>query len=112
MRAYTNLTKAIAHSGCRQVGIANFMLDEYPLWAGLHDFGWKGTLDDVDVNNVTKSLESAQFRPCALVYALPAHINHDQGSSYFRFGDLELSIDSIDVHGSAGSRSTPSGVEK
>ena len=66
-QAYEGLTKTIAKSSCQEVGLSNLVTDEYPIWVGLSHYGWKGTMDDVDVHNATASLLPPDFSPCALI---------------------------------------------
>ena len=90
--------EAIAGSSCRNVGIANWILYEYPLWPALHDAGWPGTLDDVDVTNQSRKLEKSGFHPCALIREEDGpYVATDAGMVAFRFDDLALSIDAASV---------------
>ena len=92
--AYTDLTRTIAGSSCHNVGIADMVTSEYPIWVGLHHFGWTGTLTDVDVRNASKSLEIPRFHPCALVrQPRRGRIFHDRGMTAYAFDALQLSIE-------------------
>jgi len=64
---YADLTAAIARSSCDELGLANWVAIEYPLWVGLQQRGWEGTIDDVYVDNASRSLERRDFRPCAVI---------------------------------------------
>jgi hypothetical protein len=92
------VARVIAGSSCRSVGIANWILFEYPLWPALHDAGWRGTINDVDVTNQTRRLEPRGFHPCALVSevdrpSVAPPVTHRPGMLAFRFGNLALLID-------------------
>ena len=96
--AYRGAAEMIARSSCRNVGIANWILYEYPLWPALHDAGWRGTLDDVDVTNQSRRLEKSSFHPCALVREEDGpYVATDAGMVAFRFLDLALSIEAASV---------------
>jgi len=66
-QSYERVVRAVAHSSCRRLGIANWILLEYPLWAGLRDAGWRGAIEHVGVTNASGRLARRDFRPCALV---------------------------------------------
>jgi hypothetical protein len=97
---YEHLAQSIAASDCRQVGIANQVVVEYPIWVALDDAHWDGTIEHVDVKNVSARLvEHEGFRPCALIYQpdqrgfVSAHPTMRQ----WTFGNLVLfiSVDSL-----------------
>jgi hypothetical protein len=97
--ANRSVAEAIARSSCRKVGIANWILFEYPLWPALHDAGWRGTLDDVDVTNESRKLEKSGFHPCALIREEDRpYVAPDPGMVAFRFFNLALSIDAASVN--------------
>jgi hypothetical protein len=98
LRSFGPLTTAIAGSGCDRVGIANWILFEYPLWAGLRDQGWGGRITDVDVANQSTRYQESDFRPCALVRQVEnVYVSQDNGMVGYRFGSLALSVDPGDL---------------
>jgi hypothetical protein len=66
-RDFEMFSRVLTQSTCRQLGIGNFVGLEYPVWVGLHDAGWNGTIQDVGVENVTSRYESRDFHPCAII---------------------------------------------
>jgi hypothetical protein len=92
--AYTDITTTVARSSCRQLGLANLIVVEYPLWVGLKDAGWHGTIDDVEVENASGVLEQKHFSPCALI-AQPdqkGYLSEHPGMTALTFGPLTLFI--------------------
>ena len=90
---YLAVRDAIAASGCERLGIANWVLLEYPIWAGLEHVGWKGRIEHVGVTNVSRKLEHPDFRPCALLWqAGPDHVLGSSGGPEVSYGSLVLSI--------------------
>ena len=92
-KEFAAVRDAIIASGCDRVGIANWVLLEYPLWAGLEQAGWHGRIEHVFVNNESAVLERTDFDPCILVRqtsgdGLPA------GSAWVEetFGSLSLAF--------------------
>lgn len=57
----------IDDSGCERLGIGNWILLEYPVWAALRSAGWNGTIHHVDVTNESGVLADPTFEPCALI---------------------------------------------
>ena len=57
----------IVASGCTEVGVGNWVLFEYLLWAGLEHVGWEGRIEHVGVENASGVLEDRSFEPCAIV---------------------------------------------
>lgn len=114
--AYESVTGSIAESSCKQVGLANWVVVEYPLWAGLQHDHWRGTIQDVDVTNVSRRLEQADFRPCAWIRRVPpSYVAPDTGNVELQFGQRDptgmntaLAL-SIDPHRAATVRTTISG---
>jgi hypothetical protein len=91
---FEELTRTIARSGCREVGIANWVLVEYPIWAGLRHAGWRGTMNAVDVSNESARYAKADFRPCALIRQIPpGQVSTDRARAAFQFGNMALSLD-------------------
>ena len=66
-RAYVQMANELARSGCHRLGIASWILFEYPLWIALEDAGWRGTVEAVNVGNQTRHLETNK-PVCARVY--------------------------------------------
>ena len=102
-QAYEGLTKTIARSSCLEVGLSNYVSDEYPLWVGLSHYGWKGTMDDVHVHNVSASLLPAGFKPCAYIAqpSSPRYVGHIPGMRTMKFGPLSLLIEPSSLGNSA-----------
>jgi hypothetical protein len=93
--AYADITRTVARSSCRQVGLANLVYVEYPVWVGLKDAGWHGTVSDIDVLNASRVLERKRFSPCALIEE-PDQIGYSSnhaGMDRLTFGPLMLFID-------------------
>ncbi|MGA3148366.1 MAG: hypothetical protein ABSF33_12955 [Acidimicrobiales bacterium] len=90
--AYETITGIVAQSACTKVGIGNQVLSEYPLWVGLGHNHWKGVLNDVAVDNATKSLEPS-YRPCAIVTQQNAHyVTPDNGMVNVQISVLDISF--------------------
>jgi hypothetical protein len=93
-KAYGDVTAAVARSQCQNLGIANRVLGEYPLWAGLRERGWTGRIAHVGVTNESSRLADATFRPCAEVFEVkPDTVSRDPRTLTFPFGKLVLSLD-------------------
>ena len=60
-KAYGDVTAAVAQSQCQNLGIANRVLGEYPLWAGLRERGWTGRIAHVGVTNESSRLADVTF---------------------------------------------------
>jgi hypothetical protein len=91
---YEAVTTAIAQSGCKRLGLANWVLIEYPIWAGLRDADWNGTIEQVGVTNQSRKYERAGFDPCAEIRQEdPGYVTADNGNVQMQFGKLALSID-------------------
>ncbi len=91
-----SLTSVLAQSTCRRIGIGSFLVFEYPVWVGLHNDGWRGQMEDVDVTNATKRYEDPRFRPCAVVTqpATASWVGTEPGMVHLAFGPtLALSIE-------------------
>jgi hypothetical protein len=92
-RAYTSLTDAIAQSSCQRVGLANWVLVEYPIWVGVHDNGWTGRIEDVDVTNESGRLEVPNYRPCAWIRQEGSdYVAANDGTVDLHFGSLALAV--------------------
>jgi hypothetical protein len=93
LKAYENAVDTVVRSGCTRVGFANWILFEYPLWAGLRLHEWQGEIQDVDVSNESARYEPATFEPCALVrQATGLATSGDRSWAAFRFGPLAVSL--------------------
>jgi hypothetical protein len=91
--AYGSLTDSIAQSSCKRVGLANWVLVEYPIWVGVHHDGWTGTIEDVDVMNQTQQLEITHYPACAWIRQEgPDYVAPDDGNVHLQFGNLALSV--------------------
>jgi hypothetical protein len=91
---YRGLANAISQSSCTEVGIANWILVEYPIWRALDESGWSGTLADVNVENESRHLEKKNFHPCSLIrQQTPSEIVVNKGNISLRLGNLALWID-------------------
>jgi hypothetical protein len=64
---FEKFSKIVAESTCKRLGIGNFLVFEYPVWVGLHEDGWRGEIQDVNVDNVTGRYEDTGFHPCAVI---------------------------------------------
>jgi 4-amino-4-deoxy-L-arabinose transferase-like glycosyltransferase len=102
--SYADLTAAVAHSSCDRLGLANIIISEYAVWTGLKRFDWDGTIQDVGVDNVSRSLAPAGFVPCAVVFdSLSVHVSAPsapesvEGLVATRFGTLTLFLDPATV---------------
>jgi hypothetical protein len=91
---YDAALTAVAQSGCNRLGETNWIFVEYPIWAGLRDLHWDGTIEHVDVHNESKQFEKKGFHPCALVSQQDkSYAAADLGSVGLQFGQLALAID-------------------
>ena len=91
--AYQSVTTVIANSSCRQVGLANWILLEYPIWAGLRLQHWRGTINAVSVQNESRNLEKPGYQPCAwLREEDPSYIAPDDGRLHLQFDRLALAM--------------------
>jgi hypothetical protein len=94
--AYQRLAEALAASSCHEVGIANQVVVEYPIWIALDKVGWKGEIEHVDVQNVSSRIvERRDFQPCALIYQ-PDQRNFREDHPRMReetFGNLTMFIE-------------------
>jgi len=91
---YESVVQSVVQSTCPRVGLANWVLVEYPIWAGLDHENWKGMLEDVDVDNVSKVFESPRFHPCAWIREEEAgYVASDDGTVNLQYGQLALAVD-------------------
>ena len=91
---YESATQSLVQSSCPRVGLANWVLVEYPIWAGLRHEHWHGTLDDVDVDNQSSTFESPHFHPCAWIrQESPGYVGSDGGTVDLQFGQLAVEMD-------------------
>ncbi len=92
-KAYEDVTRALALSQCQNVGIANWVLMEYPLWAGLRDMRWHGRIAHIGVSNESRRLADANFRPCAEVFEVkPDYVPRDPSKLTYQFGKVGISL--------------------
>ncbi len=91
---YEATLTAVSQSGCRRLGETNWILLEYPVWAGLRDLHWDGTIEHVDVQNESKQFERKGFQPCATISQQDkTYVAGDLGHVQLQFGKLALAID-------------------
>ncbi len=98
--AYESVTEVIANSSCREVGLANWILLEYPIWAGLRMQHWRGTITAVGVQNESRNLEKPGYQQCAwLREEDPSYIAPDDGNLHLQFDRLALAMspESVDA---------------
>ncbi|MBA3743432.1 hypothetical protein [Sporichthya sp.] len=108
VQSFSLTTATIADSACRRVGIANWILIEYPLWVGLRDRHWPGLMNDVQVTNESKRYEVPDFKPCALIRQVDkTYVSADAGKVAYRFHILALSVDPAEL----GRAAPPRGFE-
>jgi hypothetical protein len=86
---------AIVASGCDRLGIANWILLEYPIWVGLDHAGWRGKIEHVRVQNASATLAESGFEPCALVTEprRGPRLDVPAGWSEFSYGELAAAFD-------------------
>lgn len=93
---YEHLAQTVATSACRNIGIANEVVVEYPLWVAMDQTRWRGRIQQVDVTNVShRIVERPDFRPCALVYQPDQRqfVSEHPGMTSWTFGNLVLYLD-------------------
>ncbi len=64
---YLAVRDAIVAVGCDRVGLGNWVVLEYPLWAGFQHLGWDAEIRHVGVTNASRRFEDRHFEPCAVV---------------------------------------------
>ena len=79
-------------SGCDRVGIANWILLEYPIWAGLEHAGWDGHIEHIDVQNPSNVLERRDYEPCALLADATTGFSPGDHWSTTTYGRLILAL--------------------
>ena len=90
---YVAARDAIASSRCDRLGIGNWILLEYPIWAGLRNAGWDGHIEDVSVQNESSVLEHKSFEPCAIIrQSVFRPVAPRAGWTDVPFGDLTVSF--------------------
>ena len=90
---YVAARDAIASSRCDRLGIGNWILLEYPIWAGLRNAGWDGHIEDVSVQNESSVLEDKSFEPCAIIrQSVFRPVAPRAGWTDVPFGDLTVSF--------------------
>ena len=91
---YQATTAAISETSCHQVGLANLIFAEYPLWPALKEAGWHGDIQNVNVQNVTRRYEDPAFEPCILLRQVTAgYVGADASKVHLQFGSLALAVD-------------------
>lgn len=95
---YQAASSAMAQSSCHQLGLANWIFVEYPLWPGLRNAGWHGQIQDIDVMNVSSRFANKGFAPCGELRQEPASYSGEPGGNVqLRFGPLALSLEPKDA---------------
>ena len=95
--AYQTITAMLAESTCTHAAIANWVYFEYPLWVGLHHEGYKGVLNDFDIQNVSRKLEPS-YQPCASITQQgPGYVTPNNGTINVQQSILALSINPRDA---------------
>jgi hypothetical protein len=93
----TAVGDAMSRTSCKSLGIANWILFEYPLWVSLRQHHWSGQISDVHVVNVSRTLADPTVRPCALVRQVAAttsYVSADPGMVTLTLADsFVLSVD-------------------
>ncbi len=68
---YDTVAERLADSDCHRLGIASWVVIEYPLWIALEHHGWEGRIDHVDVQNDSADLAPSRPEPCARLRQMP-----------------------------------------
>jgi hypothetical protein len=90
-----SVADVIAGTPCTSVGLANWVMYEYPVWIALQNAGWHGRIDNVDVQDASKVLADPTVHPCALIRQVaPSYVTADPDMVSFRFGPMALSLPS------------------
>jgi hypothetical protein len=91
--AYDAVARAVTATSCRDVGMGNWILFEYPLWVALDFHDYEGELRAVGVINESAVLAGDRPPPCLVVQEeRPGQTVVDDGLTQFRFDDLVLSV--------------------
>jgi hypothetical protein len=91
--AYETVTASLAQSTCERAAIENLVVYEYPLWVGLQHNHWPGLLNDFNVHNQSRKLEST-YRPCAWISEESSQfITPNNNTINVQVADLALSVD-------------------
>lgn len=95
--AYQQAANVLTQSTCRTASLANWLLFEYPLWVALDHGHWKGTLNDTDVHNHSRLLESHE-KPCAWVrQTTKSYVTPRNGTVNEQSANLAVSVDPADA---------------
>jgi hypothetical protein len=97
---YDEVSKMMVQSGCESLGIANWVLFEYPLWVSLEHAGWHGTIQDVNVGNESARLGDPNFIPCALIQdgsRSPTDPTQEPLMAHLQSGQFALALDPLDA---------------
>ena len=90
---YQAVSTAISETSCHRLGLANWILAEYPLWVGLRNAGWKGEIQNVDVQNASSRFQDPTFSPCILVrQEIGSYVAVDRSQVNLRFGPLAIAV--------------------
>lgn len=95
--AYQQAADVLTQSTCKTAALANWLLFEYPLWVALDHGHWKGTLNDTDVDNHSRELESRE-EPCAWVRQEgPSYVTPRNGTINEQSANVAVSVDPADA---------------
>jgi hypothetical protein len=83
----------IAGTSCNSIGLANWVFWEYPFWVALDGDHWRGRIDDIAVQDASRSLGDPRVSPCAVVRQVDAgYVTADPDMVSFQFGPMALSM--------------------
>jgi hypothetical protein len=83
----------IADTSCKSVGLANWVIYEYPVWMALKNEGYQGRVDNFSVLEPSKVLADPNLAPCALIRQVePDFATFDVQMVSWRFGPMTLSM--------------------
>lgn len=90
---YQSASAAISETSCHSLGLANWILAEYPLWVGLRNAGWQGEIQNVNVENASSRFQDPAFAPCILVrQETGSYVGADRSQVNLRFGPLAIAV--------------------
>ncbi len=92
-RDYESASAAISETSCHSLGLANWLLVEYPLWVGLKNSGWQGEVQDVNVQNASRRFLKPSFTPCIWVrQESGSFVGADRNRVNLQFGPLAIAM--------------------
>ena len=90
---YQSASAAISETSCHKLGLANWILAEYPLWVGLKSAGWQGEIQNVNVQNASSRFQDPDFAPCILIrQESGSYVGADRSQVNLRFGPLAIAV--------------------